>query len=85
MRSNLDDSERYNRTMAVAMTNIKPMRDPFDPFGYPMLVDLDDTITIELKDEWCSICKAYVLKSEGKGRWTYWLGEPDKWYCEKHK
>jgi hypothetical protein len=69
--------------MAVAMTNIKMMRDPYDPDGEPMLVDLDDMITIKITTNWCSGCKANVAW-EG-GRWTYWLGEPDKWFCDIHE
>ncbi len=68
--------------MADAMTNIKMIRDPYDS-TYPMLVDLDDMIAIKITTNWCSGCKANV-PWEG-GRWTYWLGEPDKWYCEEHK
>jgi hypothetical protein len=67
--------------MAVTMRRAL-MRDPYDS-TYPMVVDLDDMITIKITTNWCSGCQANVAW-EG-GRWTYWLGEPDKWYCEVHK
>lgn len=60
----------------------KLIADPYDN-TYPMVVDMDDMITIKIKDNWCSGCKANV--EWVGGRWTYWLGEPDKWYCEKCK
>lgn len=63
--------------------NLKYMRDPFDPDGDPMIVDVNDMITIQITENWCSGCKANVPWVGG--RWTYWLGEPDKWYCEAHK
>lgn len=54
-----------------------------DPVGDLMLVDLDERIIVKLTTNWCSGCKANV-EFVG-GRWTQWLGEPDKWYCEAHK
>lgn len=65
------------------MSRLRLMRDPYDPQGEPMVVDMDDMIRIKIRDNWCSGCKDYVPWVDG--RWTYWLGEPDLWYCEKCK
>jgi hypothetical protein len=62
------------------MPNLKTIR---DPFGDLMQVDLDDRITVKITWNWCSTCQANVEFTGG--RWTQWLGEPDKWYCETHK
>lgn len=83
MPTNLDDQKRHNRPVEIAMKR-KLIQDPYDS-TYPMVVDMDDMITIQLTDNWCSGCKANVPYKSNEGRWTYWLGEPDKWYCEAHK
>lgn len=57
--------------------------DPFDPTGDDMLLDTEQKMTVTIDEHWCSGCKANV-KWVG-GRWSYWLGEPDKWYCEACK
>ena len=81
MPTNLDGSQCYNRPLAVAM-NLKMIQDPTDKASM-LLVDMDDMITIQLTDNWCSGCQANV--EWVGGRWTQWLGEPDKWYCEACK
>jgi hypothetical protein len=58
--------------------------DPTDPLGEPMIVDLDDRITIGKPQQWCETCKGWVDYTEN-GRWTFWAQEPDKWWCEEHK
>ena len=84
MPTYLDGTQCHHRSVEVAMSRIVMMKDPYDS-TYPMLVDLDDMITIKITDNWCSGCKANVPYEFGQGRWTYWLDEPDKWYCEAHK
>lgn len=81
MHTNLDGALSYNRRLALTM-RLQAIRDPYDS-TYPMLVDLDDMIIIQQTTNWCSGCKANVPWVDGK--WTYWLGELDKWYCEAHK
>lgn len=66
------------------MTNIKMMRDPYDPQGEPMLVDLDDKIKIGEDQEYCDLCHIWTKYSD-EGRWTFWAGERDKWFCEIHE
>jgi hypothetical protein len=65
------------------MPNLKYMRDPYDPDGDPMIVDVSDMITIGKPQQYCDMCKIWMDYSED-GRWTYWAGERDKWYCEIH-
>ena len=66
------------------MPNLKYMRDPYDPEGDPIIVDVNDMITIGEPQQWCETCKSWVKYTE-HGRWTYWAQEPDKWWCEEHK
>lgn len=65
------------------MSKIQMVKDPYDS-TYPMLVDLNDKITLGEPQQYCETCKAWVKYSE-QGRWTHWAGELDKWFCESHK
>jgi len=59
--------------------------DPTDPYGEPMIVDNENKMTVKLTTQYCDTCKAWVPWTGTDGRWTYWLGEVDKWFCEDHK
>jgi hypothetical protein len=65
------------------MPRLKLISDPTDKAS-KILVDLDDIITIGEVQEYCDLCHVWMKYTED-GRYTFWAGEKDKWFCEIHE